>query len=152
MRGFLRASVGAGAIALAIPGTAMADEFLPERAAYDGKTNHGGSLTFKVRDHKLVLMKGSLPLPPEQTCQYADERRIPLRLHQHDPIGNGPFKIRATQRVNPGTSRWRRLELRLNGQFDSDAQKGHGALRVKVFDGKGKCSTRDDLTWHLHQR
>jgi hypothetical protein len=152
MRGLLRTSLAAGGIALAIPGTALAADFLPDRAAYDGQTNHGGNLTFKVRDHKIVLMKGSLPLPPKQTCQYAASRRIPLRLHQSDPVGNGPFKIRATQRVNPGTSKWRRLELRLSGQFDSDAQQGHGTLRVKVFDGEGKCSTRDDLAWHIQRR
>ncbi|MEA2369048.1 MAG: hypothetical protein QOG41_1647 [Thermoleophilaceae bacterium] len=142
--------VAAGAVVLATAGTALASDFLPKHANYRGKTNHGGELYFKVRGHKVTLIGRQLPLPAGQTCQYASTRRIPLRLYQSDPIGNGPFKIRATQRVNPGTKDWRRLELRMSGQFDPQAEHATGALRAKLFDRHGKCATRD-LEWHIHR-
>lgn len=151
MRGTINTVAAAGALTLALAGTAVAGDFLPYKATYDGKTNHGGALGYKVKRRDIILITGSLPLPKGQTCQYADERRIPLHVEERDPVGNGPFKIRATQRVNPHTSDWRRLELRIAGQFTSDAEKASGDLRAKLFDRHGKCATRSDLTWHVHR-
>lgn len=149
MRGSIKTGTAAGALVLALGGTALAADFLPDRATYGGKTNHGGKLGYKVKRHNIILVTGSLPTPKGQTCQYAKGRRIPVHVEERDPVSNGPFKIRATQRVNPHTSDWRRLELRIHGQFTSDAQSASGGLRAKLFDRYGKCATRGDLTWHV---
>jgi hypothetical protein len=145
---------GATALAttLAMTSPASADHFLPESATYDGKTNHGGDIHFKVRDRRVKKITGRLPLPKGQTCQYGDDRRIPLRIDQDDPIEDGPFKIVAVQRVNPGTPVWRKLKLTMTGQFDSSAERANGKVRAKVYDAQGKCETRDGLTWRLDRR
>ena len=145
---------GATALAttIAMTSPASAAQILPERATYDGKPNHGGEIHFKVRDHRVKRITGKLPLPKGQTCQFGDDRRIPLSIVQDDPIEDGPFKIEATQRVNPGTPVWRRLKLRMTGQFDSSAERATGKLNAKVYDYQGKCETRDGLTWYLQRR
>ena len=145
----------AGATALAttltLTAPAFADDFLPESATYDGKPNHGGEIHFRVRDHRVKRIKGELPLPKGQTCQYRHTHRIPLNIKENDPIQNGPFKIVAVQRVNPHTPDWRRLKLTMTGQFDSTAEHASGAIKAKVYDAQGKCATRDDLTWRMHR-
>lgn len=152
----MRRSLIAGATALAttlvMTTPASADHFLPEKATYDGKPNHGGEIHFRVRNRRVVKITGKLPLPEGQECQYADDRRIPVRIDQDDPIEDGPFKIIAIQRVNPGTPAWRKLKLRMTGQFDSSAERATGKLRAKVYDAEGKCETRDDLSWYLQRR
>ena len=151
MRTSIKTGALAGALTLALAGPASA-AFLPDEAFYDGKTNHGGNLTFKVHNHRITRIKGTLPLPAGGTCGYADERRIPFNFKENDPVDSGPFSIDAVQRVNPGTRDWRKLKMHLEGQFDSDAAKAHGDLHAKVYDRHGKCETRDDLTWHIHRR
>jgi hypothetical protein len=152
MRRPLIAGATALATTLALSSPASADHFLPESATYDGKPNHGGEIHFKVRNRRVVKITGKLPLPKGQECQYGDDRRIPLRIEQDDPIEDGPFKIVAEQRVNPGTPVWRKLKLRMTGQFSSDAERATGKLNAKVWDYQGKCETRDGLKWYLQRR
>jgi hypothetical protein len=139
-------AAAAAALALAAPASA---QFLPENANYTGKTNHGGKLEFQVRNHRLVFLKGEVPLPKGQTCKYADRRRLPVRIPEDYPITSSPFTIRVTQRINPGTTRWRRFEWKWHGQFSSDAQTATGTIRAKEFDSEGKCKVRDDLSFHI---
>ena len=144
------AATGALTLSLALAGPAAA-QFLPDQATYVGKTNHGGDIDFRVHDHRIVRVKGHLPLPKNQSCEYSSSRprRVPLNIPENDEVSSGPFKIRATQRVNPHTSRWRRLRLLIKGQFSSDASRATGRLHAKVYDAQGTCETRDDLTWHV---
>jgi len=139
-------AVAASMLVLAAPARA---QFLPENANYRGKTNHGGKLEFRVRNHRLVFIHGEVPLPKGQTCKYADRRRLPVRIPEDFPIDSRPFKIRVTQRINAGTTRWRRFEWKWTGQFSSDAQRASGTVFVKEFDAEGKCQVRDDLTWRI---
>jgi hypothetical protein len=152
MRRPIKAGVTAIATTLVMTSPAFADDFLPDSADYDGQPNHGGEIHFRVRDHRVKHITGSLPLPKGQTCQYASTHRIPVNFKENDPIQDGPFKIVAIKRVNPHTPDWRRLKLRMTGQFDSSAETATGAINAKVYDAKGKCATRDDLTWHMHRR
>ena len=152
MQGLARTSVAAGALILIFAAPAFGQDFLPEEAWYDGKTNHGGQIDFKVKNNRVKRIKGELPLPKGEKCKYGDERRIPINIPQNDPIQNGPFSIDATQRVNPGTSRWRRLRLIMRGQFSSDAERASGTIFARVRDSAGKCEVRDDLTWHMSRR
>lgn len=132
---------------------AFGREILPEeKTYYDGKPNHGGEIHFVVRDRRVKRIKGALPLPKEQSCQYADTHRIPINIKENDPIEDGPFKILAIQRVNPHTPDWRRLRLRMTGQFDASASHADGSIKAKVYDAQGKCATRDDLTWYMNRR
>ena len=136
----------AAALVVAAPASA---QFLPANANYRGKTNHGGKLEFQVRNHRLVFIKGEVPLPKGQSCKYGERRRLPVRIPEDFPIDSRPFKIRVTQRINPGTTRWRRFEWKWRGQFSSDAQRASGSVFVKEFDSEGKCQVRDDLTWRI---
>lgn len=147
----LRTGAGVGVLTLVFASSAAA-YFLPKHANYDGQTNHGGSLHFKVRKHNIILITGALPIPKGQTCEYASEHRIPLRLEEYDPAGNGPFSIDASQYVNPHTKRWRHLKLHIAGQFDPQAQNASGMIRANLHDHEGKCQTRKGLTWQLHRR
>jgi hypothetical protein len=132
---------------------AFGAQILPvEKTYYDGKTNHGGEIHFVVRDRRVKRIKGSLPLPKDQTCQYAATHRIPVNIKENDPIEDGPFKISAVQRVNPHTPEWRRLRLVMTGQFDGSASHADGHLSAKVYDAQGKCTTREGLTWYMNRR
>jgi hypothetical protein len=145
-----KAGTAAGVITLALASPAFA-QFLPDEATYDGKTNHGGDLFFRVHNSRIIRIKGHIPLPKGGSCSYADERRVPINFKENDPVESGPFKIDATSRRNPHTPEWQRLKLHMSGQFDSDAEHAHGAIRVKVYDRDGKCLTRPDLEWHVHR-
>ena len=148
----LRTGAGVGVLTFAFAAPAAA-YFLPKHANYDGGTNHGGSLHFKVRKHNIILITGALPIPKGQTCEYAAKHRIPLRLEEYDPAGNAHFSIDASQYVNPHTKRWRHLKMHLEGQFDSAAQNASGTVRATLHDRHaGKCQTRNDLAWQLHRR
>jgi hypothetical protein len=153
MQGALQKGVaGAGALALVVAGTAFGKPFLPKRASYAGKTARDGKLAFKVRKHHIVLTTGTLPLRAGGTCQWAKDREAPLRLHNYNPVGNGPFKIKARQRaVNAHTGAWRKLRIRIEGRFDEDAERAKGTLHVTFRDADGRCETRDHLPWRLHR-
>jgi hypothetical protein len=141
------------ATTLVLASPALARQVLPEGETwYDGKPNHGGEIDFKVRDRRVKRIKGELPLPKEQTCQYRKTHRIPINIKENDPIEDGPFKIVAIQRVNPHTPDWRKLKFTMTGQFDPAGERASGAVKAKVYDAQGKCATRDDLTWRMHRR
>jgi hypothetical protein len=148
MRRSIKTGAAAGALTFAFASPAFA-EFLPDQATYDGKTNHGGSLTYKVRNHRITHVQGMLPLPKEGSCSFADARRVPINFRENDPVDSGPFKIYATLRRNQHTPDWRRIKLRISGQFDSAAERAAGKIHAKVYDRDGTCETRDDLTWHV---
>jgi hypothetical protein len=154
MQGALQKGVaGAAALALVVAGTALGKPFLPKRAAYAGTTARGGTLAFTVRHHHIVLITGKLPVRSGGTCQYAKEREAPLRLHNYNPVGNGPFTIKATQRaVNHHTGDWRKLHIRIQGRFDAQAEKANGTLHVRFHDQDGRCETRDQVRWRVHRR
>ena len=154
MQGALHKSVaGAGALALVVAGTALGKPFLPKRAFYTGTAGKHGKLHFKVRRHHIVLTTGQLPLEPGGTCRWADTHLGPLRLNNYNPVGNGPFKIKATQKaVNNHTGAWRHLRIRIEGRFTPDRERAQGTLRVRFRDNDGVCVTRDGLRWRVHRR
>jgi hypothetical protein len=154
MQGSLKKGVAAsGALALAIGGTALANKpFLPKKAFYGGKTALDGKLTFKVRKHHIVYTTGRLPLVAGGTCEWGAEREAPLRLHNYNPVGNGPFKINARQKAyNNPTKRWRKLRIHIEGQFTKDRERAKGTLHVRFRDSDGVCETRDQLKWRVHR-
>jgi hypothetical protein len=153
MQGSLKKGAAASAaLALAVAGTAIGKPFLPKKAFYGGRTERDGKLTFKVRKHHIVYTTGKLPLRAGGTCEWAKEREAPLRLHNYNPVGNGPFKIKATQRAyNNPTKRWRKLRILIEGRFTEDRERAKGTLHVRFRDSDGVCETRDHLEWRVHR-
>lgn len=149
----VEAGVAVGiALLLAVAATALATKpFLPKRAHYKGRTEHGGTLAFKVRHHRVVYISGSLPLRRGGTCQFASKHRMPLRLYNSQPVGNGPFTITATQHATNKDNNWRVLRFHASGQFDPSATRATGTLRARLHDREGHCRTRK-LDWHIRRR